>query len=175
MMIGIVDLIGEHGSIAGVTDSTGATPVVPPATGDTGLNAGIPIDLDEGQHDAPSTWLGSLEDRLGVSRRTIFLGTLLPVIALIVIATTLVIAPESERGFIILGTHRRRRRRALVDGHRRLWRRARAGPAAARGRRAFCGGLSLFLQVLVIPLAAGSHYRMGNFSRRWRCRWSSAA
>lgn len=29
----------------------------------------------------------------------------------------------------------------------------------------FAAAVSLFLQVLVIPLAAGSHYRMGNFSR----------
>jgi uncharacterized membrane protein YfcA len=30
----------------------------------------------------------------------------------------------------------------------------------------FVAALTLFLQLLVIPLAAGSHYRMGNFSRR---------
>jgi uncharacterized membrane protein YfcA len=30
----------------------------------------------------------------------------------------------------------------------------------------FAAALSLFLQVLVIPLAAGSHYRMGNFNKR---------
>ena len=30
----------------------------------------------------------------------------------------------------------------------------------------FAAAASLFLQVLVIPLAAGSHYKMGNFTRR---------
>ena len=30
----------------------------------------------------------------------------------------------------------------------------------------FAAALSLFMQVLVIPLAAGSHYKMGNFSRK---------
>jgi uncharacterized membrane protein YfcA len=30
----------------------------------------------------------------------------------------------------------------------------------------FAAALSLFLQVMVIPLAAGSHYKMGNFSRK---------
>jgi uncharacterized membrane protein YfcA len=34
-----------------------------------------------------------------------------------------------------------------------------------RHRRALRGAVSLFLQVLVIPLAAGSHYKAGNFSR----------
>ena len=30
----------------------------------------------------------------------------------------------------------------------------------------FAAALSLFLQVMVIPLAAGSHYKMGNFSKK---------
>jgi uncharacterized membrane protein YfcA len=148
-----------------VTDSTGATPVVPPATVDAELNAGIPIDLDDGQHDAPTSRLGALEARLGVSRRTLFLGTLLPVIALVVISATLVVAPESERGFIIFGsivaiaaglssTAIGVYGGVLVPGLLLLGVDAR-----------FAAVLSLFLQVLVIPLAAGSHIRMGNFSR----------
>ena len=119
-----------------------------------------------GPKDPPSSTLGRLEARLGVSRRTLFLGTLLPVVALLVVAITLVIAP-AERAHDSSSSGRWSRSRPVC-------RRPPSASTAACSCRACCCSastpdsrrvLSLFLQVLVIPLAAGSHYRMGNFSR----------
>jgi uncharacterized membrane protein YfcA len=148
-----------------VTETPGATPSAARATVESSLNTGIPVGLDEGQHDEPTTWLGSLEARLGVSRRTLFLGTLLPIVALIVVAITVALAPNGERTLIILATAVAVAAGlsstaigvyggVLVPGLLLLGVDAR-----------FAAVLSLFLQVLVIPLAAGSHIRMGNFSR----------
>jgi len=110
--------------------------------------------------------LDRLAQRIGVSRRTLAAGILLPVIALVIIAVTTGVAPADQRATIVLAS--------LV------------GVAAGLSSTAigvyggvlvpgllllgidarFAAALSLFLQVLVIPLAASSHYRMGNFSRR---------
>ncbi len=118
---------------------------------------------------APKRSLGSrLDDwaeRVGVSRRTLIAGIVLPLISLIAIAATFFIAPGDQRQLIVLsaviavasgiavssvGVYGG----VLVPGLLLLGVDAR-----------FVAALSLALQVLVVPLAAGSHYSMGNFSR----------
>jgi uncharacterized membrane protein YfcA len=109
--------------------------------------------------------LDRLAARLSVSRRTLLIGTLIPVVGLIVVAVTLVIAPASEHATIVLGT--------LVAVAAGLSSTAIGvyGGVLVPGLlllgidARFAAAVSLFLQVLVIPLAAGSHYRLGNFSR----------
>jgi uncharacterized membrane protein YfcA len=115
---------------------------------------------------ASESRLDAWADKLGVSRRTLLLGSVLPLISLMLIVGTLVIAPDDQRGLIVVS--------ALVA--------VAAGIAVSSvgvfggvlvpgllllGIDArFVAALSLGLQVLVVPLAAGSHYRMGNFSRK---------
>jgi uncharacterized membrane protein YfcA len=95
----------------------------------------------------------------------LIIGTLLPVVALIVVIATIAVAPANERGPIFFGTLVAVAAGlsstsigvyggVLVPGLLLLGIDAR-----------FAAAVSLFLQVLVIPLAAGSHYRLGNFSR----------
>jgi uncharacterized membrane protein YfcA len=108
---------------------------------------------------------GRLAQRLSVSRRTLFIGLLLPIIALVVVAITMAIAPEGERPRIFFAT--------LVAVAAGLSSTAIGvyGGVLVPGLlllsvdARFAAAVSLFLQVLVIPLAAGSHYRLGNFSR----------
>lgn len=115
---------------------------------------------------ANSSRLDAWAERIGVSRRALVAGILLPVISLIVIVTTVAVAPTDQRMLIILsslvaiaaglsstaiGVYGG----VLVPGLLLLGVDARFAAAA-----------SLFLQVLVIPLAAGSHYRMGNFNKK---------
>ncbi|MEO8625406.1 MAG: sulfite exporter TauE/SafE family protein [Candidatus Limnocylindrales bacterium] len=92
-------------------------------------------------------------------------GLVLPIVALVVIAATLVFAPSDQHNLILLST--------LVA--------VAAGLASASvgvyggvlvpgllllGVDArFVAALSLFLQIGVIPIAAGSHYRLGHVSR----------
>ncbi|CAN5731685.1 sulfite exporter TauE/SafE family protein [soil metagenome] len=124
----------------------------------------VEIDAAVPPPDAP-TRFGRLASRLGVSRRTLALGLALPVIAFVVVAATLIAAPPSERGIIVLGT--------LIAVAAGLSSTAIGvyGGVLVPGLlllsvdARFAAAVSLFLQVLVIPLAAGSHYRMGNFSR----------
>lgn len=124
-----------------------------------GVDPGVP---DRG----PGTprGLDGLASRLSIKRRTLLIGTLIPLIALVVVAVAVAIAPANERAPIVLGT--------LVA--------LAAGLAAASvgvyggvlvpgllllGIDArFAAAVTLFLQLGVIPIAAGSHYRMGNFS-----------
>jgi len=100
-----------------------------------------------------------------ISRRTIFLGTFLPVVALIVVSAVLIVAPADQRTVIFFSTVV-----ALAAGLSSTAIGVYGGVLVpgllllgidAR----FAAVCSLFLQVLVIPLAAGSHYRQGNFSR----------
>ncbi|HEY5489443.1 MAG TPA: sulfite exporter TauE/SafE family protein [Candidatus Limnocylindrales bacterium] len=110
--------------------------------------------------------LKRLSASAGMSPRTIVAGTLLPLVALVVIVGTIGVAPADQRTTIFFATV--------------------VGLAAGLSSTAigvyggvlvpgllllsidarFAAALSLFLQVLVIPLAAGSHYRMGNFSKK---------
>ena len=111
-------------------------------------------------------FLERLSAQTGIGVRTISIGIMLPFLALIVIIATIGVAPDDQRATIFLAS--------LV------------GVAAGLSSTAigvyggvlvpgllllgidarFAAALSLFLQVLVIPLAAGSHYKMGNFSRK---------
>jgi uncharacterized membrane protein YfcA len=115
---------------------------------------------------ASQSRLDTWAEKLGVSKRTLIAGMVLPLISLIVIATTFFVAPTDQRMLIILsslvaiaaglsstaiGVYGG----VLVPGLLLLGVDAR-----------FAAACSLFLQVLVIPLAAGSHYRMGNFSKK---------
>lgn len=100
-----------------------------------------------------------------MSRRTLIIGTVLPIFAIIAIAVTMGVAPAAERQTILFAS--------LVA--------VAAGLATASvgvyggvlvpgllllGLDArFAAAVTLFLQPLVVPLAAGSHYRVGNFSR----------
>lgn len=116
----------------------------------------------------PPAGLGRM-DRLALqtdmSRRTILAGIVLPIICLIAIGATYVVAPPAEHSTIIFG--------ALVALAAGLSSTAIGvyGGVLVPGLlllgidARFAAAASMFLQVLVIPLAAGSHYRLGNFSR----------
>jgi uncharacterized membrane protein YfcA len=126
------------------------------AVGATGSNANA----------AEGGLLERLSAQTGIGTKTISMGIMLPFLALIVIIATVGVAPADQRTTIILAS--------LV------------GVAAGLSSTAigvyggvlvpgllllgidarFAAALSLFLQVLVIPLAAGSHYKMGNFSKK---------
>ena len=93
-------------------------------------------------------------------------AVILPLFCSSLIVATLVAAPADERVTIVLGHHRGGRGRSL---RRRLsastavcWCRACCCWAWTPGIAAVA---SLFLQVLVIPLGASAHYRVGNVSR----------
>jgi uncharacterized protein len=106
-----------------------------------------------------------LANRLEVSRRTLIAGIVLPIIASLIVVTILIVAPAEERGTIFFST--------LVAAAAGLSSTAIGvyGGVLVPGLlllsidARFAAAVSLFLQVLVIPLAAGSHYRMGNFSK----------
>src|SRR4051812_1694718 len=113
-----------------------------------------------------ASFLERLAAQTGIGVRTLSTGILLPFLALVVIIATTAVAPADQKVTIILAS--------LV------------GVAAGLSSTAigvyggglvpgllllgidarFAAALSLFLQVLVIPLAAGSHYKMGNFSKK---------
>ena len=106
-----------------------------------------------------------LSARTGLSPRAIVAGTVLPALALVVILGTIGLAPADQRTTIffasIIGLAAGLSSTAvgvyggvLVPGLLLLGIDAR-----------YVAALSLFLQVLVIPVAAGSHIRLGNFSR----------
>ena len=109
--------------------------------------------------------LDAWAERIGISRRTLIAGIVLPLLSLIAIATTFVLAPGDQRGLIFFSTLV-----ALAAGLSSTAIGVYGGVLVpgllllgidAR----FAAAASLFLQVLVIPLAASSHYRMDNFSR----------
>ena len=101
-----------------------------------------------------------------LSRRSLLAGIVLPIIALFVIAATMSVAPANERTTIFFAS--------LVAVAAGLSSTAIGvyGGVLVPGLlligidARFAAAVSLFLQVLVIPLAAGSHYRMGNFSKK---------
>jgi uncharacterized membrane protein YfcA len=88
-----------------------------------------------------------------------------PVVAVMAILATLVVAPAEERPIILLGT--------LVAAAAGLASTAIGvyGGVLVPGLlllgvdARFAAAASLFLQVLVIPLGAGAHYRLGNIDR----------
>lgn len=135
---------------------TGPTEAVSRAAGD-------PI-ITDGPSATP-TGLDALAARLGIRRRTLYIGAGLPLIGVAVVIVTMFLAPAAERTTIVLGT--------LVAVAAGLSSTAIGvyGAVLVPGLlllgvdARFAASLSLFLQVLVIPVAAGSHYRIGNFSR----------
>jgi uncharacterized protein len=125
-----------------------------------------PVRPDSPVPEDAGSGFGQVAARLGIKPRTLILGIAIPLVCLIVVAATLVVAPATERAPIVLST--------LVAMAAGLSSTAIGvyGGVLVPGLlligidARFAAALSLFLQVLVIPLAAGSHYRMGNFSRR---------
>jgi uncharacterized membrane protein YfcA len=114
---------------------------------------------------ADSSRLDAWARRIGVSRRTLIAGIVLPILSVIAIAVTFTVAPAEERGLILFSTLV-----ALAAGLSSTAIGVYGGVLVpgllllgvdAR----FAAAASLFLQVLVIPLAASSHYRLGNFSK----------
>jgi uncharacterized membrane protein YfcA len=109
--------------------------------------------------------LEALSERHSISPRTLVFGIALPIVALVAVAATVVVAPSTETSRIVLAT--------LVAVAAGLSSTAIGvyGGVLVPGLlllavdARFAAAVSLFLQVLVIPLAAGSHYRMGNFSK----------
>jgi hypothetical protein len=110
-------------------------------------------------------WLDLRALGLSTSRRTLAAGILLPVVCLVVVGVVIYLAPATEQSTIVFATLV-----ALAAGLSSTAIGVYGGVLVpgllllgidAR----FAAAVSLFLQVLVIPLAAGSHYRMGNFSR----------
>lgn len=131
-----------------MTETTSTPPAVPVA---------VPGDGGSG--------LDRLAARLSISRRTLLIGTLLPLLCLVAIVATFVVAPTTERGTIVLATTV-----AVAAGL------ATASVGVYGGVMVpgllllgvdtrFAAAVTLFLQPLIIPLAAGSHYRMGHVSR----------
>lgn len=126
---------------------------------------------DLGKHDGvgaerrPTARLDGLAARLGIKRRTLVIGLVLPLITLATVGATVIAAPASETWLIVFAT--------LVAVAAGLSSTAIGvyGGVLVPGLlllgvdARFAAAASLFLQVLVIPLAAGSHYRLGNFSR----------
>jgi uncharacterized membrane protein YfcA len=120
---------------------------------------------DQPTPPADSSSFGRLAGRMSVSRRTLLIGILLPLVAVVVVAVTMFMAPADERPRIFFAT--------LVAVAAGLSSTAIGvyGGVLVPGLlllsvdARFAAAVSLFLQVLVIPLAAGSHYRLGNFSR----------
>jgi len=127
---------------------------------------------DAGADQLPRTPTQRLSGRLDIwagglstGRRTLVAGIVLPIVCLMVVLGTLAVAPPVEHSTIVFATLV-----ALAAGLSSTSIGVYGGVLVpgllllsidAR----FAAAVSLFLQVLVIPLAAGSHYRMGNFSR----------
>jgi uncharacterized membrane protein YfcA len=129
--------------------------------------AAAPAAVDQPAATSPTTSrIDALGARFGLDHRATLLGLTLPVVCFMAIAITLALAPVAERPTLALGS--------LI---------ALAAGLAASSVGVFGGvlvpgllllgvdarftaAITLFLQVLVIPVAVGSHFRIGNFSRR---------
>lgn len=152
MVIGIVDLVGRpyYTPMSETTSSPGS--------------ATSPASQDNGPAGAQSV-VDRIAARLSISPRAVWIGTLLPVVCLVAVTATVVLAPATERNTILFAT--------LVAVTAGL---ATASVGVYGGVMVpgllllgidarFAAAVTLFLQPLVIPLAAGSHYRMGHVSR----------
>jgi uncharacterized membrane protein YfcA len=107
----------------------------------------------------------TLRQRMGMSQRAFWASVGLPILCAIVIIATLLVAPPDERWGVfwasvvavmagVAATSIGVYGGVLVPGLLLLG----VDPR-------FAAAASLFLQVLVIPLGAGAHYRLGNVSR----------
>ena len=116
--------------------------------------------LAAGRHRA-----NTIRQRMGMTPRAFAAAVIMPIVCFLVILVTMVIAPGDERWMIFwasvvavasglsataIGVYGG----VLVPGLLLLG----VDPR-------FAAAASLFLQVLVIPLGAGTHYRLGNVSR----------
>jgi uncharacterized membrane protein YfcA len=135
------------------------------------MTSTTPVASDAAIASAPAAHEGSLTDRLaartGMSKRALAAGVLLPLLAVAVVAATIGVAPDDQRSTIFFAS--------LIAVAAGLSSTAIGvyggvlvpGLLLVPGIDArFAAALSLFMQVLVIPLAAGSHYKMGNFSKK---------
>jgi uncharacterized protein len=124
---------------------------------------GAPADPDD-RADAPATATPAEATSTGIAWGPLT-TRLVPVVAGIVIAATALLAPPDERPIILLAT--------LVAAAAGLASTAIGvyGGVLVPGLlllgvdARFAAAASLFLQLLVIPLGAGAHYRLGNFDR----------
>jgi uncharacterized protein len=137
-----------------VSDAPHATPGAP----------GDPAAPEVPRHQGAGR-VESLRQRSGLTPKAFAAAVILPVAALVVVLVVLSLAPADERPLIVGGT--------LVA--------VAAGLAATSigvyggvlvpgllllsVDARFAAAISLFLQVLVIPLGAASHYRLGNVRR----------
>src|SRR3954452_1375091 len=121
----------------------------------------VSVPADEGG------FFDRLSARTGMSKAALSAGALLPFLAIVVILAVIGIAPDDQRSTIffasLIATAAGLSSTAIgVYGGVLV-----PGLLLIPGIDArFAAALSLFMQVLVIPLAAGSHYKMGNFSRK---------
>jgi uncharacterized protein len=144
-----------HGDLTMSTQERPTTAAAPPAAppAPSGLMAG-------GRHRATG-----LRVRMGMTPKAFAATIVMPVVCVTIILATLVVAPADEKSLVFwssiiailaglsatsIGVYGG----VLVPGLLLLGVDARFAAAA-----------SLFLQVLVIPLGAGAHYRLGNVSR----------
>ena len=112
-----------------------------------------------------TTLLHRLAVRAGVKPRTMLIGLALPVAALMIVAATAVAAPPTET-WLIVGATFVAFAAGLATASVGVYGGIMVPGLLLLGLDArFVAATSLFLQLLVIPLAAGSHYRVGNFSR----------
>ena len=113
----------------------------------------------------PRALFARVAARVGIRPRTLLIGIALPLACLAVVVGTVAAAQPAETSVIVFST--------LVAVAAGLSSTAIGvyGGVLVPGLlllgvdARFAAAVSLFLQVLVIPLAAGSHYRLGNFSR----------
>jgi len=124
------------------------------------------IERGGAESDGQPDLLTRLAERWLVSRRTLLLGFTLPIVCIAVVAASIYVAPADEARTIVFA--------ALIGIAAGL---ATTSAGVYGGVMVpgllllgidprFAAAVTLFLQPIVIPLAAGSHYRMGNFSRR---------
>jgi uncharacterized protein len=121
---------------------------------------------DQTPSEEPSTDLvGRIAARIGIKRRTVLIGLALPIVGSAIVAATVVAAPPDQAWLIVFATV------VAVGAGLSSTAIGVYGGVLVPGLlllgvdARFAAAASLFLQVLVIPLAAGSHYRLGNFSR----------
>jgi uncharacterized membrane protein YfcA len=109
--------------------------------------------------------VSSVRQRTGLTPKAFAVSVGLPVACAVIVMTTLAVAPDPERPVIVGGTLV-----AIASGLAATSIGVYGGVLVpgllllgidAR----FAAAVSLFLQVLVIPLGAASHYRLGNVSR----------
>lgn len=106
-----------------------------------------------------------LRRRTGMTPRAFTLSVGLPVLCAAVIAASLLVAPASDRGRLVLETFVAMLAGASVSSVGVFGGVLVPGLLLAGADPLYVPPLSLMLQVLVIPLGAASHYRLGNVSQ----------